>query len=86
MGLETPVVLTVNDVYCQFVHFNEWNGLASEGKIDRLTSRFARMELKETDGRQYSQRNVLFNGIFHPKSYSHLDIAESGNTGAAWLS
>jgi hypothetical protein len=93
-GLDTPVVLAVNDVDWP------WAGLTRSAaeltrEVDRLGSTAARLKLKGIDGGPHKQRSVRFNSTQRAEPYQALTCGckpvKAGrlrgcHTGAAWLS
>ena len=93
-GLDTPVVLAVNDVDWP------WAGLTRSAaeltrEVDRLGSTAARLKLKGIDGGPHKQRSVRFNSTQRAEPYQGLTCTcRAGKpvglrgwcTGAAWLS
>ena len=93
-GLDTPVVLAVNDV--------DWSSGGSTPsaaeltrEVDRLGSTAARLKLKGIDGGPHKQRSVRFNSTQRAEPYQALTCRcertetcdlRGGGTGAAWLS
>jgi hypothetical protein len=67
-GLDTPVVLAVNDVDWP------WAGLTRSAaeltrEVDRLGSTAARLKLKGIDGGPHKQRSVRFNSTQRAEPY-----------------
>ena len=70
-GLDTPVVLAVND--------GHWVGGSPMGslpqgnrEVPRLGSMVARLKLKGIDGGPHKQRSVRFNSMRHEEPYQGL--------------
>ncbi len=70
-GLETPVVLAVNDVDLALAELNlSVPELTRE--VYRLGTTTARLKLKGIDGDPHKQRSVWFNSMLHEEPYQGL--------------
>ncbi len=93
-GLDTPVVLAVNDDH-------EVCGVSTRcvpkltRSVVRLGSTVARLKLKGIDGDPHKQRSVWFNSMRREAPYQGLtcqqnfrkrEVLRGAGTGAAWLS
>ncbi len=93
-GLDTPVVLAVNDDH------EAWGGSTLSvpqltQSVVRLGSTVARLKLKGIDGDPHKQRSVWFNSMQREEPYQDLTCTCTSRnglslrgvcTGAAWLS
>jgi hypothetical protein len=93
-GLDTPVVLAVNDDH-QARGVSTPCVPALTHEMVRLGSTVARLKLKGIDGDPHKQRSVWFNSMRREAPYQGLTCAQSlqrwgvrkgARTGAAWLS
>jgi hypothetical protein len=93
-GLDTPVVLAVNDDH-QVCGVSTLCVPELTHEVVRLGSTVARLKLKGIDGDPHKQRSVWFNSMRRAEPYQGLTCAGSPvragslrgrRTGAAWLS
>jgi hypothetical protein len=93
-GLDTPVVLAVNDDH-QVCGVSTRCVPEPTCSVVRLGSTVARLKLKGIDGDPHKQRSVWFNSKQREEPYQGLTCActmlrgmslRGGHTGAAWLS
>ncbi len=70
-GLETPVVLAVNDVDLASAGLNPSVPQLAR-YVYRLRTTAARLKLKGIDGGPHKQRSVWFNSILHEEPYQGL--------------
>ena len=93
-GLDTPVVLAVNDDH-QAWEVSTPSVPALTHQVVRLGSTVARLKLKGIDGDPHKQRSVWFNSMRREEPYQGLtcrqnfvkaEVLRGAGTGAAWLS
>jgi hypothetical protein len=70
-GLDTPVVLAVNDGYSALV-VSTPSAPKLTRQVSRLRSTAARLKLKRIDGGPHKQRSVWFNSMQREEPYQGL--------------